>query len=101
MLQISDDPQVSNFTENVGCRFLCLRRHPPPCKVKVRQVVEAPRYPDSRRVQVASLSALRTGRLYPPGNIPGTHSFQRLTRPQGCSSVGKITPGLGRGVIIH
>jgi hypothetical protein len=25
------------------------------------------------------LSALSTGRLYPPGNVPGTHFFQRLS----------------------
>ena len=27
----------------------------------------------NRHMKVVSLSALRTGRLYPPGNIPGTH----------------------------
>ena len=36
------------------------------------------------------LSALSTGRLYPPGNIPGTHFCQRLSRPQGHSSAGRI-----------
>jgi len=34
---------------------------------------EAPRYQDNRHMKVVTLSALRTGRLYPPGNIPGTH----------------------------
>jgi hypothetical protein len=32
-----------------------------------------PRFRVSRHEKVVRLSALRTGRLYPPGNIPGTH----------------------------
>jgi len=35
--------------------------------------VEAPRFQDNRHMKVVRLSALRTGHLYPPGNIPGTH----------------------------
>ena len=35
-------------------------------------------------------SARRTGRLYPPGNIPGTHFCYRLSRPQGHSVAGRI-----------
>ena len=34
---------------------------------------EAPTFQDSLNMKVAMLSDLRTGRLYPPGNIPGTH----------------------------
>jgi len=34
---------------------------------------EAGRFPDNRHMKVVRLSALGTGRLYPPGNIPGTH----------------------------
>jgi hypothetical protein len=34
---------------------------------------EAPRFQDNRHIKVVKLSALRTGCLYPPGNIPGTH----------------------------
>jgi hypothetical protein len=34
---------------------------------------DTPIFPDSLRIKVASLSALRTGRLYPPVDIPGTH----------------------------
>jgi hypothetical protein len=34
-------------------------------------------------MKVVSLSALSTDRVYPPENIPGTHFFQRLSRPQG------------------
>jgi hypothetical protein len=35
--------------------------------------VEGPRFRDSRHMNMASLSALRTGRLYTPGNIPAIH----------------------------
>ena len=37
------------------------------------QEVEAPRFQDNRHMKVVRLSALCTGRLYPPGNIPGIH----------------------------
>ena len=37
------------------------------------QEVEAPRFLDNRDMKVVSLSALRTDRLYTPGNIPGTY----------------------------
>ena len=37
------------------------------------QEVEVPRFQDKRQMKVVRLSALRTGRLYPPENIPGTH----------------------------
>jgi len=30
-------------------------------------------FQDNRSMKVAGVSALRTGRLYPPGGIPGTH----------------------------
>ena len=36
------------------------------------------------------LSALHTGRLYPQGNIPGTHLCWELSRSEGHSAVGKI-----------
>jgi len=41
-------------------------------------------------MKVVRLSDLRTGRLYLPRNIPGTHFFQRLIRPQGPSAAGRI-----------
>ena len=41
-------------------------------------------------MNVVRLSALRTGRLYLPGNMPGTHFCQRLSRPQGLSAAGRI-----------
>jgi len=37
------------------------------------QEVEASRFQDNRHMNVVRLSALSTGCLYPPGNIPGTH----------------------------
>jgi hypothetical protein len=37
------------------------------------QDVEVNIFQDNRHMKVLRLSALRTGRLYPPGNIPGTH----------------------------
>jgi len=37
-------------------------------------------------MKVVRLSALRTGRLYLPENIPGTHFCYRPSRPQGRSA---------------
>jgi len=37
------------------------------------QEAEDPRFQDNRHMKVVRGSALRTGRLYPPRNIPGTH----------------------------
>jgi hypothetical protein len=39
------------------------------------QEVKATRFHDNRHTNVVRLSALGTGRLYPPENIPGTHFF--------------------------
>ena len=54
------------------------------------QEVEAPRFQDSRHMNVVSISALGNDRLYPPGNIPGTHFYQRLSKTQGHSAAGRI-----------
>ena len=54
------------------------------------QEVKAPRFIDNRHMQVVGMSALRTGRLYLPGNIPGTHFCYRLSRPQGHRAAGTI-----------
>ena len=54
------------------------------------QEVEAPRFQDNRHMNVASLSALRTGSIYLPGNISGTHFCYRLSRRQGHSAAGRI-----------
>ena len=37
------------------------------------QEVQAPTFKDNQHMKVVGLSALRTGRLYPPGKFPGTH----------------------------
>ena len=42
-------------------------------------------------MNVVRLSALRTGCLYLPGNNPGTHFCQRLSRPLGHSAARRIT----------
>jgi hypothetical protein len=54
------------------------------------QEVEAPRFQDNQHMKAVSLSALRTGRLYPPGNIPGTLVCYRLSRPHGHSATGRV-----------
>ena len=41
-------------------------------------------------MKVLSLSALRNGRLYPPGYIPGTHFYYRLSRSPGHSAAERI-----------
>ena len=51
---------------------------------------EAPRFQDNRHMKVVRLSALRTGRLYPSGNIPATNFCQRLSRPQDHIATGRI-----------
>jgi hypothetical protein len=49
------------------------------------------RFQESRFIKVVRLSSLRSGRLYLPENIPGTHFCQRLSRPQGHSAAGRIS----------
>jgi hypothetical protein len=41
-------------------------------------------------MKVVRLLALRTGRLYPPVNIPRTHFCYRLSQPQGPSAAERI-----------
>ena len=41
-------------------------------------------------MKVVRLSALRTSRLNPPGNIPGTHFCQRMSQPQDHCAAGRI-----------
>ena len=54
------------------------------------QEVEAPRFHNIWHIKAVRLSALRTGRLYSPGNFPGTHFCYRLSWPQGRSKAGRI-----------
>jgi hypothetical protein len=54
------------------------------------QEVEISRFNDTRHTKVISLSALRTDRLYPPGNTPGTHFCWSLSQPQSHSVAGRI-----------
>jgi len=41
-------------------------------------------------MKLVKLSALRTGRPYPTGNIPVTHFCYRQSRPQGQIAAGRI-----------
>jgi hypothetical protein len=41
-----------------------------------------PEFPDNRRMKVERLSTLRSGRLYTPGDIPGTHLCYSLIQPR-------------------
>ena len=45
---------------------------------------------ENRHIKVARLSALSTGRLYPPGNSLGNHFCERLNRLEGYITVGRI-----------
>jgi hypothetical protein len=51
------------------------------------QKFEAPRFQDNRHIKVVRLSALPTGRIYPPGIIPDTHFCWGLV-------LGSITGGV-------
>ena len=52
------------------------------------QEVDAPRILHNRHMKVIKLSALRTGRLYAPGNIPGTHFLLEAESTPGPQSEG-------------
>jgi len=54
--------------------------------------VEATRFHDSRLMKAVRLSAVCTGHLYPPRNIPGIRFCLRLSRHQGHSAAGRIMP---------
>ena len=45
---------------------------------------------DNQHMKMVGLSALRTGNLYPPRNIPSTHFCYRLSRPHAHSADGRI-----------
>ena len=50
-------------------------------------MLRLPGFLDIRHMKVVSLSALRTGRTYLPGDIPGTHLCYGLSLFQGYSAV--------------
>ena len=54
------------------------------------QEVEALRFQDNWHMNVVRLSALHTGRLYPPGYILGTHFCSKLIQTQGHILAGRI-----------
>ena len=57
--------------------------------------VEALKFPGIRLMKLVRFSALRISRRYPSGNIPGTHFYQRLSRPQGpIANIGNSTRDL-------
>ena len=43
---------------------------------------KVPSFQDNRHMKVVRLSALRTGRIYPPGNIPGTNLLGAESTPE-------------------
>ena len=45
---------------------------------------------ENQHMKLPRLSAVRTGHLYPPGNIPGTHFCWRMSRFQGHNTAGRI-----------
>ena len=49
---------------------------------------DLPEFLDNRHMKVARLSALRTGRLYPPGDNLILLSVRSLSRPQGHTTAG-------------
>jgi hypothetical protein len=47
-------------------------------------------FSDNQHMKVVKFSALCNGRLYTPGNIPGTHFCHRQSQPHGHSMAGRI-----------
>ena len=43
------------------------------CATRPNQEAGTPRFQYNRHVKMVSLSSFHTGRIYAPGNIPGTH----------------------------
>jgi len=53
--------------------------------------IKDPRISINRLMKVLSMSALRTGCLFPQGDIPSTHYCKRLSRIQVHIAAGRIT----------
>jgi len=54
------------------------------------QEVQAPVFQDHRHLKKVRLPAIGTGRLYPPGDIPGIVFWKRLSRHRGQSAAGRF-----------
>jgi len=52
--------------------------------------VQAPRFPHNKHMKVVRLSALCTGCLYPPGDIPSTRFSCGMSTPQGHRAARRI-----------
>ena len=74
------EDEDTTLSRNVGIRLFSVIFQKNSKEIKQSfQKAENPRYLGSRHMKVVKLSALRTSRLYPPGNITGTHLFERLS----------------------
>ena len=56
----------------------------------VSKRMRLPEISDSRHINVIRLSALSSGRLYPPQKIPGNHICHWVSRTQGHIAAGRI-----------
>jgi hypothetical protein len=54
------------------------------------ETLRLPHSLDNRLTDGGKLSALRADRPLPPMKIPGTHFYQRLSRPQAHNAAGRI-----------
>ena len=71
--------QVTYIHESQRCQLWPILPNERKSKVKVKP----PRFQTSRQIKAVRLSTLRTGRLYPPENTPGTHFCYRLSATPG------------------
>jgi hypothetical protein len=94
LLEISGSSATPWACQTLWCPVMRVKRQSNPItgleKPWSFQDVEAPRFPDNRHIKLVRLSALRSGRLYPPGNIPGNHFCERLNQPQGHIAAGRV-----------
>jgi hypothetical protein len=61
------------------------------------QTPEVPRSPDNRHMKMVRLSALSTGRFYPPRDTPGPNFCLQLSRTQSQSAARRITSMIPSG----
>jgi hypothetical protein len=77
------------FPYNNNVKKLQLSHYGPGQSLKGSGSLRLPDILDSVYMKVVR-SALRTGRLCPPGNFPGTRFCYRLSRPQGRNAAGRV-----------